>query len=127
MEQFFLLTVLHLSWALLHEIPAIAIELAICPSEVILFRPLNHICVQALDASGLKKEAINSVEIVGSSSRVPALLQLMREVFDKEPSRTLNAKECVSRGCALNCAMLSPIFRHALLCNPAFSGPPYQK
>ena len=66
---------------------------------------------QALDNSGVKKESISSVEIVGSSSRVPALLQLMREVFDKEPSRTLNAKECVSRGCALNCAMLSPIFR----------------
>lgn len=51
------------------------------------------------------------MEIVGSSSRVPALLHLMREVFGKEPSRTLNAKECVARGCALNCAMLSPIFR----------------
>lgn len=71
----------------------------------------EEIGMQALDSSGVKKEAINSVEIVGSSSRVPALLQLMREVFDKEPSRTLNAKECVSRGCALNCAMLSPIFR----------------
>ena len=67
--------------------------------------------LQALDASGLKKDDISSVEVVGSSSRVPALLALMREVFGKEPGRTLNAKECVSRGCALNCAMLSPIFR----------------
>ena len=67
--------------------------------------------MQALDKAGLTREQISSVEIVGSSSRVPALLQLMREVFGKEPSRTLNAKECVARGCALNCAMLSPIFR----------------
>ena len=29
----------------------------------------------------------------------------------REPSRTLNAKETVSRGCALQCAMLSPTFR----------------
>ena len=67
--------------------------------------------LQALDESGLSKGDISSVEIVGSSSRVPSLLALMREVFGQEPSRTLNAKECVARGCALNCAMLSPIFK----------------
>lgn len=36
---------------------------------------------------------------------------LHREFFGKEPQRTMNAKECVSRGCSLQCAMLSPIFR----------------
>jgi molecular chaperone DnaK (HSP70) len=35
------------------------------------------------------------------------------DFFGKDPSRTLNAKECVSRGAALQCAMLSPIFRFA--------------
>ena len=42
---------------------------------------------------------------------MPALIKILKDFFGKEPSRTLNAKECVSRGCALNCAMLSPIFR----------------
>jgi Hsp70 protein len=40
-------------------------------------------------------------------------LQAVADFFGKDPSRTLNAKECVSRGAALQCAMLSPIFRYA--------------
>ncbi len=32
-------------------------------------------------------------------------------MYGREPSRTLNAKECVSRGCALQAAMLSPVFK----------------
>lgn len=52
-----------------------------------------------------------NVEVVGGSTRVPAVLRLLTEFFGREPSRTLNAKETVSRGCALQCAMLSPTFR----------------
>lgn len=59
---------------------------------------------------------MHSVEVVGGSSRVPALLRIIKDFFDKEPGRTLNAKECVSKGAALNCAMLSPIFRSATAC-----------
>ena len=33
------------------------------------------------------------------------------KVFEKEVSTTLNADEAVARGCALQCAMLSPTFR----------------
>lgn len=35
----------------------------------------------------------------------------MRRVFEKELSTTLNSDEAVARGCALQCAMLSPTFR----------------
>ena len=71
-------------------------------------------CLQAVADAGLEVSAIHSVEAVGSSSRVPAILNILQEFFGKEPGRTLNSKEVVSRGCALNCAMLSPIFRSAL-------------
>lgn len=61
--------------------------------------------------ANLGPEAVASVEVIGGSSRVPSVLKTLADFFGKEPSRTLNAKEVVSRGCALQCAMLSPIFR----------------
>lgn len=67
--------------------------------------------LQALADAGLEASQVANVEVVGGSTRVPAVLRLLTEFFGKEPSRTLNAKETVSRGCALQCAMLSPTFR----------------
>ena len=66
---------------------------------------------QALSGAGLKPEDISSVEIVGSSTRIPAVAKVVEDVFKRVPSRTMNTKECVSRGCALQCAMLSPVFK----------------
>lgn len=60
---------------------------------------------------GLPIEEIHSVEIVGGSSRIPAIKQLIEKIFKKSPSTTLNQDEAVSRGCALQCAMLSPAVR----------------
>ncbi|KAI8470334.1 MAG: heat shock protein Hsp70E [Monoraphidium minutum] len=69
-------------------------------------------CLQeGLEASGLKASDISSVEVVGSGTRVPAVYRVVEEVFGQAPGRTLNAKEVVSRGCALQCAMLSPTFK----------------
>ena len=51
---------------------------------------------------------IDSVEIVGGSSRVAALKRLAKQVFGLEPAAHLNADEAVARGCSLMCAMLSP-------------------
>lgn len=64
-----------------------------------------------LHDSGLKVEDIHSVEIVGGSSRVPAIKRLIENVFHQIPSTTLNQDEAVARGCALQCAMLSPTFK----------------
>ena len=66
---------------------------------------------QCLQQSGLKVEDIYSVEIVGGSSRIPSVKQLIEKVFRKTPSTTLNQDEAVARGCALQCAMLSPAFK----------------
>lgn len=68
-------------------------------------------CHKALADSGLTLDKINSVELVGSGSRIPAITRILAVIFNREPSRTINASECVARGCALQCAMLSPIFR----------------
>ncbi|XP_022877971.1 heat shock 70 kDa protein 16-like [Olea europaea var. sylvestris] len=68
-------------------------------------------CRKALLDSGLTLEKIHTVELVGSGSRIPAIAKILNSLFGKEPRRTVNASECVARGCALQCAMLSPIFR----------------
>jgi len=82
-----------------------------------------EICMKGILAnSGLQPDEIDSVEIVGGSSRIPAFKQLVLDVFGKSPSTTLNADEAVARGCALQCAILSPTFRvrdfHIADCQP---------
>lgn len=64
-----------------------------------------------LEKSDLKVSDIEAVEIVGGSTRIPAVKDIIKKIFAKEISTTLNADEAVARGCALQCAMLSPTFR----------------
>ncbi|XP_053734796.1 heat shock 70 kDa protein 4b [Synchiropus splendidus] len=64
-----------------------------------------------LEQTKLKKEDIYSVEIVGGASRIPAVKERISKFFGKELSTTLNADEAVARGCALQCAILSPAFK----------------
>ncbi|KAM8973795.1 heat shock 70 kDa protein 4 [Pelodytes ibericus] len=64
-----------------------------------------------LEQAKLKKEDIYSVEIVGGATRIPAVKERIIKFFGKEISTTLNADEAVARGCALQCAILSPAFK----------------
>merc|ERR1712018_888386 len=71
----------------------------------------EEVMVECLKASEWKQEDIYAVEIVGGSTRIPAIKTLCEKVFGKPPNTTLNADEAVSRGCALQCAILSPTFK----------------
>lgn len=53
---------------------------------------------------------IDFIELVGEATRIPSCLAIIKDVFQKEPSRTLNSTDCIARGCALQAAMLSPNF-----------------
>lgn len=66
---------------------------------------------KAIAEAGLAVENIHSIEVIGSGSRVPAIIKILTEFFGKEPRRTMNASECVAKGCALQCAILSPTFK----------------
>ncbi|XP_039139577.1 heat shock 70 kDa protein 16-like isoform X1 [Dioscorea cayenensis subsp. rotundata] len=74
--------------------------------EKVLFQ-----CRNALSDAGVVVDEVQSVELVGSASRIPAITRILSSFFGKEPSRTLNASECVARGCALQCAKLTPLFK----------------
>ncbi|KAJ6706343.1 HEAT SHOCK 70 KDA PROTEIN 14 [Salix purpurea] len=70
-------------------------------------RPLE----KALQDAELAVENVHMVEVVGSASRIPSIMKILTEFFGKEPRRTMNSSESVSRGCALQCAILSPTFK----------------
>ncbi|KAL0722626.1 hypothetical protein Bca4012_037225 [Brassica carinata] len=55
-------------------------------------RPLE----KALDDAGLSIEDVHMVEVVGSGSRVPAIIKILTEFFGKEPWRTMNASDLTS-------------------------------
>ncbi|KAL1122529.1 hypothetical protein AAG570_002860 [Ranatra chinensis] len=76
-----------------------------------LFMRVEQTLKKCLEDSKLRLDEIYSVEIVGGSSRIPAIKQLIESVFKKGASTTLNQDEAVARGCALQCAMLSPAVR----------------
>ncbi|CAK9019647.1 97 kDa heat shock protein (Heat shock protein 110) [Durusdinium trenchii] len=73
---------------------------------------------RAMVDSGLSMDKISSVEIIGGSTRVRGIkkhistvLELDQEKANYGLATTQNADECISRGCALRCAILSPAFR----------------
>ncbi|RUS79272.1 hypothetical protein EGW08_012959 [Elysia chlorotica] len=76
-----------------------------------IFKRIEDTLQSILGNAKLKTTDIAAVEIVGGCSRTPAFKALVQKVFDKEFSTTLNADEAVARGCALQCAILSPTFR----------------
>ncbi|XP_034934866.1 heat shock 70 kDa protein 4L isoform X2 [Chelonus insularis] len=76
-----------------------------------LFDRVEAVLKKCLHDSELKLDDIHSVEIAGGSSRIPAIKRLIESVFKKPASTTLNQDESVARGCALQCAMLSPAVR----------------
>lgn len=65
----------------------------------------------ALREAGLTVNDIAAIELVGNASRIPSIATKLESFFGKVPGRTMNASECVARGCALQGAMLSPLFR----------------
>jgi molecular chaperone DnaK (HSP70) len=70
-------------------------------------RTLSELLVEAK----LKADEIDLVEIVGGSTRIPAVKQIIQDVYNKAPATTLNQDEACARGCTLMCAILSPTFR----------------
>merc|ERR1719201_2221874 len=73
---------------------------------------LDALMAEALTASGLTQADVGTVEIFGGTSRIPAVQDRISAFFAKPTcSKTLNFDECVAKGCALQCAMLSPAFK----------------
>ncbi|KAL3309325.1 Heat shock cognate 71 kDa protein [Cichlidogyrus casuarinus] len=63
---------------------------------------------KALEDSGLKKEDINEIILVGGSTRIPKIKKILKDFFDgKKLNMSINADEAVAYGAAVQAAQLS--------------------
>ncbi len=60
-----------------------------------------EITKRALEASGLKKEDIDEIILVGGQTRMPAIVDAVRNLFGKEPNKSVNPDEVVALGAAI--------------------------
>lgn len=73
-----------------------------------LFRNTLKPVQKVLDDADLKKGDIDEIVLVGGSTRIPKIQQLVKEFFDgKEPSRGINPDEAVAYGAAVQAGVLS--------------------
>jgi len=63
-------------------------------------------CVEALTLAGLKPAEIDEVLLVGGMTRVPKVIETVREIFGKEPCRDKNPEEVVGVGAAIQAGIL---------------------
>ncbi len=64
-------------------------------------------CRQALNDSGLKAGEIDEVVLVGGSTRIPKVQELVKEFFGKEPHKGVNPDEVVALGAAIQGGVLA--------------------
>jgi len=73
-----------------------------------LFRKTLKPVTQVLKDSGLKKTEIDEIVLVGGSTRIPKVQQLIKDFFNgKEPNRGINPDEAVAFGAAVQGGILS--------------------
>ncbi len=70
---------------------------------------------QALSDSGLQKDEINKVLMVGGSSRIPAVQEAVKNFMGKEPFKGINPDECVALGASLQAGVLGGDVKGLLL------------
>lgn len=70
---------------------------------------------QALDDSQLEPSEIENIILVGGSTRIPAVQDMIRRYFAKEPSKSVNPDEAVAMGAAIQAGILSGDLKEVLL------------
>ncbi len=70
---------------------------------------------QAITDAGLSKGQINHVIMVGGSTRMPAVQELVQSMTGKEPNRTVNPDEVVAVGAAVQAGVLRGDVKDVLL------------
>ncbi|MBP6949145.1 MAG: molecular chaperone DnaK [Candidatus Pacebacteria bacterium] len=74
-----------------------------------------EITKRALSASPFKKEEINEIIMVGGQTRMPMIVEAVKELFGKEPNRSINPDEVVALGAAVQAGVLQGDVKDVLL------------
>ena len=70
-------------------------------------------CAQAMEDANLKKEDIHEIVLVGGSTRIPKVQQLIKDYFNgKEPNKGVNPDEAVAYGAAVQVRGLDTLATH---------------
>ncbi len=72
-------------------------------------------CQQALKDAGMSASDIDEVILVGGSTRIPAIQELVAKIFGKQPSKGVNPDEVVALGAAIQGGVLSGDVKDVLL------------
>ncbi|MXZ34854.1 MAG: molecular chaperone DnaK, partial [Acidobacteria bacterium] len=72
-------------------------------------------CKQALRDAGVNPEDINEVVLVGGSTRIPRVQQIVKELFRKDPHKGVNPDEVVAIGAAVQAGVLGGDVKDLLL------------
>ncbi|MGI9060726.1 MAG: molecular chaperone DnaK [Ktedonobacteraceae bacterium] len=71
--------------------------------------------MKALEDAGMKASDINEVVLVGGQTRMPAVIDLVRKIFGKEPHKGVNPDEVVAIGAAIQAGVLQGEVKDVLL------------
>ena len=71
-----------------------------------LFRGTMDPVTKALKDAKLEKGQIHEVVLVGGSTRIPKIQELLKNYFGKEPNKSINPDEAVAYGAAVQAAIL---------------------
>ena len=72
-------------------------------------------CEQALRDAGLTPRDIDEVILVGGSTRIPLVQEIVRQIFGREPRKDINPDEAVALGAAVQAAVLTGEIKDILL------------
>jgi molecular chaperone DnaK len=72
-------------------------------------------CKKALSDAGLQPSQIDEVVLVGGSTRIPRVQEIVRNLFGKEPNRSVNPDEVVAVGAAVQGGVLGGEVKDVLL------------
>jgi molecular chaperone DnaK len=72
-----------------------------------IFERLKNPCYKAMDDAKVKPKDIAEALLVGGSTRIPRVQKIVKDIFNKEPNKSLNADEVVALGAAVQGAVLA--------------------